>query len=62
MCPVDKAALLVPDVFARKADSITSLQDFDTWCDLDIMVDQYRLPRRKPQDKSLMTQSLSVVR
>ena len=62
MCPMDEAALRIPDIFAGKADHIIRLEIIDTRSKAGIMLDQDRLSRRKPQDKLLMRKSRSVVR
>lgn len=61
MRPVYEAALLVPDIFSKKADSVTFLYRGYTRCEVDVVLDQDSLARRESKDKPLMRRSHPIV-
>ncbi len=54
MSPVNEAALCVPNVLSKKANHIALLQIINTRCKVDVVLDEDRLCRRYPYDKTLM--------
>ena len=61
MSPVNEAALCVPNVLSKKANHIALLQIINTRSKVDIVLDEDRLCRRYPYDKSLMAASGIVI-
>ncbi len=61
MSPVNEAALCVPNVLSKKANHIALLQIINTRCKVDVVLDEDRLCRRYPYDKTLMAVSGIVI-
>ena len=61
MGPVDNAAPLIPLVLAIELDGIPRLERAHASREIDIVRDQYRLPRREADDEALMATAFVVV-
>ena len=61
MGPMNKATLLVPDVFAVKADRFAVLEIVDTRRKVNVVLDEDRLARLEFQDEALMRRTRRVI-
>ena len=62
MRPVYYTATLIPFVNSVKRYFLASLQVRNTWREIDIVRNEQRVARIQPQDESLMSAAISVVR